>query len=278
SATAKCTRESMTYGTEYYILAQQQGQIDTLSVIDSVPYTENRNKTDFLWGIISHSLILDWNHTIYDPTSCKSFVELVGTDLKSRQPYVLGMTMKFDDEKGEEIQAMDALVTTTGDWLFNASQTLIYFQREKPWTIIPEPKRDTRATLKAAADAYADIFSNHSVVVPFGTPCCRVEGGASTCANSTMLGANTCVLGIPDAAHPQHLRDRAYVIDEEYGTVQVSMDFAGLPDSHMFRVEGGKIRAVHTMTACGALKCHITNETLRRSIWEGRWGHASLSG
>lgn len=41
---------------------------------------------------------------------------------------------------------------------------------------------------------------------------------------------------------------RWYVIDETIGAVDVMMSFADLPDSHDFRVEGGKLRYVHTMT------------------------------
>jgi hypothetical protein len=60
------------------------------------------------------------------------------------------------------------------------------------------------------------------------------------------------------------LVNRQYVIDEEYGTVDIIMDFGGiegqvgadgLPDSHEFRVEGGKLRFVHTLSSCGGRAC-----------------------
>jgi hypothetical protein len=45
------------------------------------------------------------------------------------------------------------------------------------------------------------------------------------------------------------ITNRRYVIDEVLGTVDVFNTFAGnLPDTHEFRVEGGKLRYVHTMT------------------------------
>jgi hypothetical protein len=40
----------------------------------------------------------------------------------------------------------------------------------------PRPTENSRATIQAAADAYLDLFNNKSVVVPWGTPCDRLEG------------------------------------------------------------------------------------------------------
>jgi hypothetical protein len=41
----------------------------------------------------------------------------------------------------------------------------------------------------------------------------------------------------------------SHVIDEAVGSVDVFLNFAGgMPDSHEFRVEGGKLRYVHAIT------------------------------
>lgn len=71
--------------------------------------------------------------------------------------------------------------------------------------------------------------------------------------------SDRCDVGIPNGVK---LVNRQYVIDEEYGTVDVQMDFAGtagvgggLPDSHEFRVESGKLRYVHTLSSCGGKSC-----------------------
>ena len=59
---------------------------------------------------------------------------------------------------------------------------------------------------------------------------------------------------------------RRYVIDEEYGVVVIFTGFPGLdrtqgqdamPDSHAFRVEGGRIRYCHTASACVVAGCGI---------------------
>ena len=46
--------------------------------------------------------------------------------------------------------------------------------------MIPEADRDSRETLIKAADAYLNLFNDKSVVVPWGTPCVRLEGGLYT--------------------------------------------------------------------------------------------------
>jgi hypothetical protein len=266
-----CTRETMSYPVNYYVWSQTQGQIGTLPVVDSVPYTENFKPLWFISGMVGQPLILDWNATFYDTSTCTAFAELVATRTEQEKSYVMGtrIEMKEWHEVGEPapdgvgplvVTKMDAIVTTTGDWLYNASASLQHYRNERAWAGIPASARDTRATLKAAADAYADKFSNSSVEVPFGTPCCRIEGGASTCAGEGELALNTCHKGFP--RNPQYLTNRTYVIDKEMGVVQVNMILNGMPDSHVFRIEEGRIRSVHTMSDCGDKGCSYGNATV----------------
>ncbi|KAF2653440.1 hypothetical protein K491DRAFT_751479 [Lophiostoma macrostomum CBS 122681] len=264
-AFAECSRDTLSDGVDAYLYAQSEGEIEELPVIANLNYTENRVRTNLDNSIVTNDLTLDWNNTLYDIATCTTWTELVSSDPK--KPYVLGMRLQFDED-GATITKMDSMVTTTGDWLFNATATLQYFKRES-WGIIPENKRDSRATLKAAADAYADMFSNVSSIPPFGTPCCRTEGGGSTCASANSTNLNTCVLGIPDASkNPVYLVNREYVIDQAYGTVQVLMDFGRMADSHQFMLREGKIRYVHTMSACAKGK-NCTTSTVRRMPVDG---------
>jgi hypothetical protein len=49
------------------------------------------------------------------------------------------------------------------------------------------------------------------------------------------------------------MTNRRYIVDLDMGTVVGLVDFGGekgLPDSHMFRLENGKLRYVHTITVC----------------------------
>jgi hypothetical protein len=85
-----------------------------------------------------------------------------------------------------------------------------------------------------------------------------LEGGAYT---GKGVATDSCNVGVPSGVK---LVNRQYVIDEEYGTVDIIMDFGGtagkvgaggLPDSHEFRIEGGKLRYVHTLSSCGGKSC-----------------------
>ena len=142
---------------------------------------------------------------------------------------------------------MQTIVTSTGDWLFNATGTLYYASHETPWDIIPSSSRDSRDVIKAAADAYLDLFKDKTVKVPWGSPCARLEGGSYT-GHIPAQQSDSCNVGVPSGLD---LTNRRYVIDEETGEVDVFLNFGGttgLTDSHEFRIEGGKIRFVHTIT------------------------------
>ncbi|KAK0742963.1 hypothetical protein B0T18DRAFT_414139 [Schizothecium vesticola] len=144
---------------------------------------------------------------------------------------------------------IDSLVTDKEDWLFNAKHTLHYALQEA-WEPIPEGKRDSRAVIQAAADAYLNLFKAGpgSVEVPWADNCRRLEGGLYTAPG------DTCNTGVPSGID---LVNRRYVIDEVNGAVDVFLSFGngGLPDSHEFKVEGGRIRYVHTITVCAEPNC-----------------------
>jgi hypothetical protein len=139
--------------------------------------------------------------------------------------------------------------TTTGYWLFNADAYLKYASEEN-WGPIPAAKRDSRQTILTAGNAYLNAFvDGNGDLVPWGYPCVRVEGGAYTGKGKD---TDTCQSGLPPGVN---IANRHYVVDEELGTVVVFCTFgAGSPttsgsaDTHMFRVENGKLRYVHTLT------------------------------
>ncbi|RDL37668.1 Uncharacterized protein BP5553_05101 [Venustampulla echinocandica] len=237
-ATAECSREMLQAATASLIAAQTAGSSSGITALsDTVTYTQNAKAATISTGILSQALKIDHNRSSYDTTQCATYTELIVTD--TAKPYVIGTQMHFTDSK---ITKVETLVTTTGDWLFNAKNTLKWAITES-WAEIPSDKRDSRAVIQAAADAYCDIFNNKSVVVPWGKPCARLEGGSYTGNGSA---SDRCDVGIPSGVA---LTNRRYVIDETVGAVDVFLTFGGnLPDSHEFRVEGGKLRYVHTLT------------------------------
>jgi hypothetical protein len=240
AAAADCTREFLKEAADSLLAAHAAGDPSLLKpVSEALDYRENFAAVNIKSGILSKAIKIDHSRHSLDTTQCATYTEIVSAT--GSTPYVIGTQIYFTDGAASKI---DTLVTTTGDWLFNATSTLYWASRED-WGIIPEDDRDSREVIQAAADAYLDIFSDKSVVVPWGYPCSRLEGGMYT-GNG---GPNDrCDVGIPSGVS---LTNRRYVIDEAVGAVSVFLSFASLPDSHEFRVEKGKLRYVHTITVMG---------------------------
>ncbi|KUJ13430.1 uncharacterized protein LY89DRAFT_754174 [Mollisia scopiformis] len=257
TALADCSREMLKNATDAYISAQSSGHSTAMatSLSPNISYTENEKPVDIKTGVLTRSLKIDLNRTIHDTIACGTWTELIVTD--PTHPYVIQTRMLFNDSK---ITTMESIVTQKGDWAFNATGYLYWDSMEK-WDPIPAEKRDTRAVIQAAGDAYFDRFDNINVTVPFGTPCARLEGGAYTGANN--LTANTCYLGLPSTTK---VTNRRYIVDETMGVVSMFLGFPGLdrsqgmapmPDGHTFRVEGGKIKYIHTVSSCVQAGCGV---------------------
>jgi hypothetical protein len=239
---AECTRAMLKAHTDTYVSAQTQGKLEPVLAMagDALSYTEDMRPLDPKTGQLTKALKIDHHRSIYDTKTCATYTEAIAADPSS--PRVLGTQMHFDAGSGK-LTSVATLVTQPGDWLFNASATLQYAAMEDgKWGSIPEGQRDKREVIQAAADAYLDLFNNKSVVVPWGMPCRRLEGGIYTGSGAAN---DTCAVGVPDGIN---ITQRRYVIDEELGAVDAFVMFATRPDSHEFRVEKGKIVAVHTLT------------------------------
>jgi hypothetical protein len=78
----------------------------------------------------------------------------------------------------------------------------------------------------------------------------RVEGGAYTGRGTP---TDSCEVGVPSGVN---IANRRFVVDEVLGSVVVYCTFgaggpsggSGAPDTHLFRIENGKLRYVHTLT------------------------------
>jgi hypothetical protein len=234
SSAATCDRAFLQSQADAYVAAQAAGSGTTLKTSSAnFTYTQNFKAASLASGILATPLKIDHNRSTLDTTACATYTELIVTDAKN--PHVIGTQMRF--ASGGALTKMETIVTSTGDWLFNPSGTLKYAAPEN-WGPIDEGKRDTRAVIQAAADAYLDLFNDKSVKVPWGDPCARLEGGTYI--------QPSCNVGVPSGIKQTN---RRYVVDEVTGSVDVFFDFAGAdPDTHEFRVEGGKLRYVHTMT------------------------------
>jgi len=239
---AACTLANLQDAANSYLASVTAGQLQP--ALANATYQENNKAVDIKKGLLSQAMTIDHNKTTFDTTACATYSELVITNPKA--PYVIGTQVRLD--ANNNINLVDSIISSTGDWQFNANKSLSLILKED-WSTIPAAKQDTRATLQAAADAYLDLWSMNATkpTVPWGVPCDRMEGSSYTGQGTA---TDSCNVGIPAGNEPPNT-DRRYVIDETLGSVSVLCVFqtmANAADSHEFRLNSGKIRYVHTMT------------------------------
>ena len=250
-AQAACSRDDLQAVTDAYLAAQAVGDAIKIPMGLWVNYTEQKELASMNSGFLSQPHRIDFHRTLIDTTSCQTFTEAVINE--PAHPYVIGTILQA---RGGQVGSIATLITDHDNgWLFDPAKTLAYSKAEN-WSVIPEAERDSRDTIIAAADAYLDSFNDKTVVVPWGSPCARLEGGAYTGkgAPGVVTAQDSCNVGVPSGVK---LVDRAYVVDESLGAVAVMLTFGAnsLADTHTFRVEHGKIRYVHTITVCKTFNC-----------------------
>jgi len=257
SARAECSREMLQSLTSTYVKAQTDGKAGTLPLAPGASYAENDQAMDMAKGVLADPIKVDFTRSLHDPTQCATFTELVAAN--DPHPYVIHTRMEVTAEG--KVSKIESVVTDEDDWVFGATPFLTHTRQEN-WGEIPADRRDTREVIKAAAEAYIDNWGNPDLPVPHGTPCARLEGRIYTATRDPQ--GQTCTMG----AFPQPIRtgNRRYVIDDTLGAIAIFHNFswidAGLPPEHpgtpasqMFRVEGGKNRYIHEVTACTTPNC-----------------------
>ena len=242
-----CTRERLMEIADQYRASQADGRaiMHMKPMGEWVNYYENFELSSMSFGgVIASPQKVDWDRSFYDTVSCTVYVESIITN--PEHPYVLATMIRGSGAIGSPIgtiSGFDVIVSDQDDWLFDAGKTLYYAQRED-WSEIPEGRRNTRQELQAAADAYLDLFKDKSVQVPWGTPCARLEGSAYTGKGQP---DDSCAVGVPENIE---MAERRYVIDPVVGSVAVFLRMGPnrRPDAHVFRIEDGKLRYIHTVT------------------------------
>jgi hypothetical protein len=240
-----CTRGGLQRAVNLYIDAQTRGDLSGLPLAPGVGYQENMAPADINAGMVTKPLNIDHHMSFFDTGTCQTFTEVIVTN--PDEPYVLAARLRVNHDKIVEVET---LWTTTGYWLFNAENYLRYSSAED-WGPIPAERRDSRETLLFAANAYLDAFLEGKIdLVPWGFPCERIEGGLYTGRGRP---DDSCEVGVPSGVN---IANRRFIVDEVHGTVAVYCTFgagtpgggSGAPDTHLFRIEDGKLRYVHTLT------------------------------
>jgi hypothetical protein len=267
-AQVSCSREGLQRAADLYIAAQTKGDTSGMPLATGAGYWENMARADIDKGLVRTPMKIDHHRSLLDTATCQTFTEVIVTSRE--RPYVLGTRLRVNRDKIAEIEI---LWTTTGYWLFNADAYLKYSSTET-WDAIPVDRRDTRSTLVAAANAYLDAFlEGRKDLVPWGYPCNRTEGGAHT---GTGAPTDSCDVGVPSGVN---ISNRRFVVDETMGSVVVFCTFgagnaaggSGAPDTHLFRIENGKLRYVHTLT-------HLLQANFRGGGAGNRTGGAGARG
>jgi hypothetical protein len=244
-AQVSCTREGLQAAVDLYISAQTKGDTAGLPLAKGLGYVENFKTVSIDEGVIKKAMKIDHHRSLLDTSTCQTFTEVIVSD--KANPYALGTRLRVNHGLIAEIEMM---WTTTGYWGFNVDNYLKYSSSEN-WDTIPAGKRDTRATLESAASAYLDAFLEGKMdLVPWGAPCNRTEGGMHTGKGAP---EDSCQVGVPSGVN---ISNRHFVVDETIGAVVAFCTFgagsanggSGAPDTHLFRVENGKLRYVHTLT------------------------------
>jgi hypothetical protein len=261
NARAQCTRETLQKLAETYVKAQTDGKATMLPLAANAYYGENDKAVDIGKGVLAGPLKVDFTRSFYDTTQCAAFTELVGAT--DPNPYVI--LTRMEATKEGKVSKMESVVTHAGDWAFGATEYLGFTKAEK-WDEIPKDKRDTREAIQMAAESYINHWGDPTLTVLHGTPCARLEGRLYTGTATATRSADGQNCSMP--AFPQKIKTghRRFVIDETVGAVVIFHDFswidAGLPADHpgtpagqMFRVEGGKNRYIHEVTACTTPGC-----------------------
>ena len=239
-----CQRGGLQYAVKLYLAAQAKGDISQLPLATGLGYWEDREPKDVKTGFLTRPMVVDKSLSLYDDQSCQTYTEIIVSNPAA--PYVAGVRMRVNHDKIAEIEV---ITTTTGDWGFNVDNFMKY-SADQDWSPIPADRRDSYGTLLNAANAYLDAFLEAKIdLVPWGYPCERIEGGMFTGRNSAQ---DTCEAGVPSGVN---IANRHFVVDTVLGSVVAWCTFgaggatsSGAPDAHMFRLENGKLRYVHTIT------------------------------
>jgi len=246
SAGMSCTREALQAAADAYHAAQVAGDKSKLPLSPTATFTENFKTTSK--GIWETPLAISYQHDLLDTGACQTFSEVFVTD--SDVEYVIGIRLALKDGQVSELESIVTTGTLSGstitshDWNFDAKAYLACAKSED-WSVVPAANRNTREELIAAGEAYFKIFSDKTTIVPWGTPCYRLEGGKG-CTPAADKASMSCNIGIPSGIN---FKSTHWVVDLELNTAVGLTLFAGAdPDSHLFRLIDGKIRNVHTLT------------------------------
>src|SRR4051812_27978860 len=143
---AACSQGALNDAVSRYMAAQSTGNIKWLekAVTSDTLYLENSKATDIHKSTLAQPIQIDYMHTIHDLTQCATYTEIISTNPSS--PWQIGTQIRLTDNK---ITTIDRIVTTIGDWAFNATHALVFaLPPDEQWVTVPENSRASRQALQ----------------------------------------------------------------------------------------------------------------------------------
>jgi hypothetical protein len=245
TAAVGCDRAGLQAAVDSYLAALQSADTSKMPLAATVKYTEvtsmaTANQTAAMGsGLWQTAWTVKFSRSLLDVTGCETFTEIFIPT--GNHPYVLGTRLAV---KNGQIVEIYTLATDSDDWNFDATAYDTCSESED-WGLVSAANQSPREDLIAAGEAYFKIFSDKSTVVPWGNPCYRLEGGKG-CTPAMDKASTSCNVGIPDGIT---FKNTHWVVDVDLNAAVGLTLFGGAsPDSHMFRLVGGKIRYIHTLT------------------------------
>jgi hypothetical protein len=235
-----CARGDLKATVESYFTAMAAHDPSTLKVASTVRFTENAKQTQLGQGLWKTAGAVKFHRDVLDTERCGTVSEAVvpnqGTDT------IFGLRLKLD---GGQIIEVETIVVDPSTGFVPTPNGIVSSAKDDWESVLPADQRSTRAELSAAANAYFDLFSNPSAMVPFGKPCNRLENGLQTTQGD-------CSSGIP-AGNLMMTHRRYPVADLEAGIAVGWVLFGGsLLDFHMFKLKGGKIQFINAVVGPSA--------------------------
>ena len=236
-----CDRAGLTAAVDSYVAAVTAGSSTRMPLAASAKYVENGITTAFTDGVWKTPLTPDWHFNLIDTEKCGAFTYVISAS--GAHPYVLGTRI---DVSAGQIAKVTAIAIDCDDHGFSASGFLKITQKQD-MTPIPADQQYTHQELYDEASKYFKYWGDKTVVVPWGTNCNRLEGGAFN---------GPCNGSIPNGTAAPRASD--WLADPEYGFCVLLLNMPG-PDSHMFRItKSGGYDYIDTVTICYDSKhCYI---------------------
>lgn len=154
-----CARDTLQDIANRYVKAQHDGMVFALPVGEWVDYRENYQLVSVNSGVIGQAADFAWHVDLVDTGACRVFVHGI---ILTPKPYVVGTALAWSFNGLGQI---NSVVTQAGDPQFDAAAAAAAAAKED-WGEIPADKRETRAALLAAANAYLAGLSGPALVQP----------------------------------------------------------------------------------------------------------------